>query len=59
MEEIDRSELEFARKQDEILKMRFKRNMGKLMQTLIAIAGALILLLLVSLFLMPLFLNRL
>ena len=57
MEEIDRSELEFARKQDEILKMRFKRNMGKLMRTLIAIAGALILLLLVSLFLMPLFLN--
>ena len=57
MEEIDRSEFEFARKQDEILKMRFKRNMGKLMRTLIAIAGALILLLLVSLFLMPLFLN--
>lgn len=55
MDKIEQNELEFAKKQDQIMKMRVKRNVAKLKQTLVLIAAGLIFLLFVGLFFMLIF----
>lgn len=55
MDEIEQNELEFAKKQDQIMKMRVKRNVAKLKRTLVLIAAGLIFLLFVGLFFMLIF----
>lgn len=55
MDKIEQNELEFAKKQDQIMKMRVKRNVAKLKRTLVLIAAGLIFLLFVGLFFMLIF----